>query len=229
MRESSLVPCNLIDWLRCESLLPGQKFILLWLWSCAFLNCAGFGFIPIKGTSSSLSLSSESLLKAIQYLEEISLVTYDGNTGEVFINDWFRFHKFKTKPQINNFKYALGKLQSQKIKNVILEKSATYFATATITPTEIVAISASICAKKTKYYFNGVEVWTQDDKMQVQILVNEFGEEQIKEAVQIALTKGLQILPSIITKILKGQLNEKHQTAVSNGKSYYDFVQGDEN
>ena len=133
MRESSLVPTNLLDWPRCESLLPDQRLILLSLWSSPYLTCAGAGMYPIRPAASSLGLSPDALLGGIETLIDAGLVEMDTDTNEVFIIDWFRFHRFKTIPSQKILSSAIAKIISLSLRKLILEKSSSCFPTTTAT------------------------------------------------------------------------------------------------
>ncbi len=131
MRESSLVPTNLLDWPRCESLLPDQRLILLSLWSSRYLNCAGTGMYPIRPAASSLGLSPDALDGGLNTLETAKLIDRDKETGEIFILDWFRFHHFKTEMSQKMLDAAIGKIASARLKNIVIEKSGGYLPTTT--------------------------------------------------------------------------------------------------
>ena len=135
MRESSLVPTNLLDWPRCNNLLPDQRLILLWLWSAPWLSCAGSGAVPIRAAAATLGLSGDALAGGIGDLAKLKLVSMDHETGEMFILDWFRFHKFKTPISLKSLSAAIKKVQSESLKNEITIKSAGCFPTSTSTST----------------------------------------------------------------------------------------------
>ena len=135
MRESSLVPTNLLDWPRCNNLLPDQRLILLWLWSAPWLSCAGSGAVPIRAAAATLGLSGDALARGISDLVKLKLVALDHETGELFILDWFRFHKFKTPVSLKSLASAIKKVQSEALKNEITIKSAGCFPTSTSTST----------------------------------------------------------------------------------------------
>ena len=135
MRESSLVPTNLLDWPRCNNLLPDQRLILLWLWSAPWLSCAGSGAVPIRAAAATLGLSGDAMSGGIGDLAKLKLVSMDHETGELFILDWFRFHKFKTPISLKSLAAAIKKVQSESLKNEITIKSAGCFPTSTSTST----------------------------------------------------------------------------------------------
>lgn len=135
MRESSIVPTNLLDWPRCGSLLPDQRLILLWLWSSPWLTCAGCGAVPMRPAAATLGLSPDALAGGISDLVKLKLVMMDYETGELFINDWFRFHKFKNPVALKCLAAAIKKIQSDTLKNEISIKTVGCFPTLTSTST----------------------------------------------------------------------------------------------
>lgn len=135
MRESSLVPTNLLNWPRVAGRLPEEKFVLMALWSSPFLSCAGCGLVALNPFAASLGFSADACQTNINNLVEAGLVMADADTGEIFILDWFRFHKFKTPIQKNLLLRAIQKTQSAALKSVILEKSITCMPTSTLTST----------------------------------------------------------------------------------------------
>lgn len=135
MRESSLVPTNLLNWPRVAGRLPEEKFVLMALWSSPFLSCAGCGLVALNPFAASLGFSADACQTNINNLVEAGLVMADADTGEIFILDWFRFHIFKTPIQRNMLLQAIQKTQSAALKSVILEKSTTCFPTTTTTST----------------------------------------------------------------------------------------------
>lgn len=135
MREKSVIPTNLLSWPRCNGLLPDQRLILMWLWACPYLSSAGCGLVPLPAAAATLGLDVGALRGGIDTLEVAGLIEHDKETGELAIIDWLRFHTFKSPVGKKCFDADLQKVQSQRLKNMIAEKSMTYFPTATATTT----------------------------------------------------------------------------------------------
>lgn len=130
MREKTIVPTNLLDWPRCADLLPEQKLILLWLWCCQWLSCAGVGIVPPRPAAATLGLSPEALMGGLKDLARRKLIIVDGDSGEIFICDWFRFHEFKSPVGVGTLASAIKKIQSGTIKDIVIEKSVACLPTA---------------------------------------------------------------------------------------------------
>lgn len=135
MREKSVIPTNLLSWPRCNGLLPDQRLILMWLWASPYLSSAGCGLVPLPAAAATLGLDVAALAGGIKTLEEAGLVLFDEETGELAIVDWLRFHTFNSPVGKKCFAADLAKVQSERLKNMIVEKSKTYFPTATATAT----------------------------------------------------------------------------------------------
>lgn len=88
---------------------------------------------PIRPAASSLGLSPDALLGGIETLIDAGLVQMDPETSEVFIIDWFRFHRFKTIPSQKILSSAIEKIISVSLRKLILEKSNGCFPTTTAT------------------------------------------------------------------------------------------------
>ena len=120
--EKVLVPTNFLSWPRIADLLPDQKLIARELWANPFTKPEGFYELPLHPFSSSLSITASAVAEALRELERRKVVMWDDSTGEVYILDWMRFHNFKGWALENYFK-SLEKIQSEKIKKAVLEKT----------------------------------------------------------------------------------------------------------
>lgn len=109
-RESSLVPTNLLDSPRVAPLLPDQKLILIALWAAPYINSAGAGVVPHRPFSSTLGLSQEATKTGLKNLRDAQLILLDENEEEIFILDWFRWHKFGSPAQKSMLKIDLDKI-----------------------------------------------------------------------------------------------------------------------
>lgn len=240
MRDKTLIPTNLLSWPKCGGLLPDQRLILLWLWACPYLSSAGCGLVPLPAAAATLGLDVDAFRGGLDTLVSAGLIEFEKETGELFIVDWFRFHTFKSSVAKRCFDSDLKKVQSQRLKNMIAEKSKTCFptatATATATTTRTVSCmhqqegrsapqkqpapdgaGAGACKKKTLE--NGVVCWSDDDRLQVQKLIDTCGQELVSEAAKKMAEEGIEPLPSRVSKILKGQ---------NHGKPEWDNIRNEE-
>lgn len=136
MRESSVIPTNLLNWPRVADRLPEEKLILLALWSAPWLSSAGCGELPLRPFAASVGLDAASAATGINNLREVGLIVIDEDTNELFVMDWFRFHKFKSSHSQNILRGEIEKVRSEALKNVIRLKSTICLPTTTATATE---------------------------------------------------------------------------------------------
>jgi hypothetical protein len=122
MAESRPVPCNLLSSPRVAGLLPDQKLIVAYLWFNRFTSAAGCYQIPIPMASVELGLSETALSEALRDFEKRELILYDQKTSEIFIIDWFRFHKFASSAQNRQLDMATRRIESEILKNSVLHK-----------------------------------------------------------------------------------------------------------
>jgi len=123
MRESSLVPTNLLNWPQVARRLPEEKLLLMALWSAPWISCAGYGELPLCPFAASIGISPESTETGISNLEQAGLVFSDELTAELALDGWFRFHKFKTPLSQKMLEREIGKIRSVVIKSIVVEKS----------------------------------------------------------------------------------------------------------
>lgn len=122
MAESRPVPCNLLSWPRVVGLLPDQKLVVVYLWMNRFTSSCGCYQLPIPMASVELGLSENALAAALIDFERKMLVLFDQKTAEIFVLDWFRFHKFATSSQNRQLDMAVSKIESESLKNAVLNK-----------------------------------------------------------------------------------------------------------
>lgn len=225
MRDRTIAPTNLLDWPRCQGLLPDQRLILIWLWTCQYMTAAGWGFIPIKPAAATLGLDAEALVGGLGTLVKASLIAWDSITGEVFVLDWYRFHTFRPGAPARAAAASIKKVQSERLKTMILEKSKGCFPTATTTATPTISckqemsdagLQGGACVRK-KSVAHGVTCWTDEDRQQVAAMVREHGVEKVEEAASETLGQGVEPLPSRVSRILNGENHAKRESNFSTG------------
>ena len=86
---------------------------------------------PIRPAASSLGLSPDALDGGVDTLGAANLIERDKETGEIFILDWFRFHHFKTEKSKKMLDGAIGKIASDRLKNLVIGKSKSCLPTTT--------------------------------------------------------------------------------------------------
>ncbi len=171
MRESSIIPTNLLNWPRVAGRMPEEKLILLAVWAAPWLSCAGVGMLPLRPFAASLGLSAEATETGIGNLVSAGLLDLDMGTYEIQVCDWFRFHRFKTARSVGILLAGIEKIQSERIKNGCIKQSSTYLPTATATststeaaaPTRAENYAAPKTEKKFTLHSSGIECWDASD------------------------------------------------------------------
>lgn len=93
MSESRLVPSNLMAWPSVVDLSTEQKLAVYHLWATADAAC-GCWLLDIRGFSAGISISAEALSDCLLKLKNSGHIILDEETREIFIMQWFRWHKF---------------------------------------------------------------------------------------------------------------------------------------
>lgn len=209
-RSSSLVPTNLFNWPECVDLLPDQKLIFGWLWSNDYIGCGGFGFVPARPAAATLGLSPDALLGGLRDLQNRECILFDEKTAEIFILKWFRTHHFKTPVSLNILKAQIEKIESKFIKEAVLLKSMSCFPTATAAATATPSLKAAAAIETGKF---GVIIKNEEDQVKFNVLLEKFGEEQIKTAVNSICAKKSLNRP-FISNLEKELRNKKNNSSV---------------
>jgi len=226
MRDKTILPTNLLDWPRVAPRLPEEKLILVGCWiGGGWMRSCGCGMLPLRPFAASLGFSPDSLQTGLLNLSAcgVELLALDEATGEVFVTDWFRFHTFKSPVSISIVHRDIQKTVSESLKKLILEKSKTCLPTATRTRTrtssseaeEEVAASAeekfassagaggaSQRRRKLKIHMTGVHVWTQEDLVDVDKMVETHGLDSTTKAAAKLEAAGVKPLPSRVVEEL---------------------------
>lgn len=124
MAESRLLPSNFWSWPGVVNLLLDQKAILAYLWTSRFSTACGGFELPVRLAAAELGVTEPVLVEALKQFQALELVEFDESTCEVFIKGWFRFHKFGSGPQVQNFLRSKAKIQSSKILKLVVESSS---------------------------------------------------------------------------------------------------------
>ena len=231
MSESRLMPANLLSGWRVRNLLPDQKLIIYHLWATA-TNDAGCYEPDLAGWSGHLSLTIDSLILALSDFEKIGIISIDGETNEIFINDWFRFHKFEGIRK-NMLIKGINKIESQNLKMLVLHKKEELEIKNGVIPLKTTSCATkerklnktkSSCIpqeevpnlRTKKCMICGVTCWTSADRAATEKLVEDFGAESVKKAAAELARKGQEPFPSRVLYILTGESNAKTNYNTSN-------------
>jgi hypothetical protein len=121
--DSRPLPCNFWSWPKIVDLLLDQKAIAAYMFTNRFTTACGCYELPRRLVAGELGLTLTVLEEAIRQFCVLDLVAIDKGTAEVFVVDWFRFHKFSTGAQVTNFWRSRDKVQSPRLKKMVVDKS----------------------------------------------------------------------------------------------------------
>jgi len=225
MRESSIVPTNLLNWPRVAGRMPEEKLILIAIWAAPWLSCAGVGMLPLRPFAASLGLSAEATETGIGNLVSAGLLDLDMGTYEIQVCDWFRFHRFKTARSVGILLAGIGKIQSERIKNGCIKQSSTYLPTATATATSTstaaeaaAPVRAENCpAAKTEKKFtlhsSGIECWDASDVAAADQLAASIAPADLAASIASIRAAGKAPVPGMVQRAL--HIAKKRSEAVS--------------
>ncbi len=220
MRESSLVPTNLLNWPRVAVRLPEEKLILLAIWAAPWLSCAGVGMLPLRPFAASLGLSAEATETGIGNLVSAGLLDLDMGTYEIQVCDWFRFHRFKTARSVGILFAGIEKIQSERIKNGCIKQSSSYLPTATSTstaaeaaPTRAKNCPAAKTGKKFTLHSSGIECWDASDVAAADQLVASIAPADLAATIASFRAAGKAPVPGMVQRAL--HIAKKRSEAIS--------------
>ncbi len=120
MAEGRIVPCNLMAWPKVRDMLPDQKLLVYHLWATS-QSSAGCNLVDYASFQGALSITMVAIENALHEFERRTLIDCDWETGEAFILDWFRFHKFDGRRQ-GLLILDLRRIQSTKLLETVHQK-----------------------------------------------------------------------------------------------------------
>ena len=240
MRESSLVPTNLLTSPRLARRLPEEKLICYGVWAAPWMTCVGFGELPLYPFAASLGLSPEATETGIDNLVDAGLFVIDKITGELAVLDWFRFHKFKTPNSQRILRQTIEKIRSKKIKFIILEKSASCFPTAAETASA--SKNAAEEEKKTTssqhnfahplqgkqfdLHSSGLVCWNLTDQKNADQLATNTPIDELSAAIVAAKAAGKSPVPGTVAKFLRDEARKQKRES-NNTKRNEDLQRSD--
>lgn len=115
--DKVIIATNILIWPKIKNMVPDHRLIYVALWfNTQVLACGAF-FIDLDMFAAYVGFSRTVVEKAINDFAELKLVIYDESSSEIFIIDWWRFHKCETRAQIKMVQRSVDKLRSDTILN----------------------------------------------------------------------------------------------------------------
>lgn len=220
------VPCNVLAQTRIRDLITQQKFIYTYLYFCPDATACGCFLFSIERAAADMSMTPNSLNDAMDEFARRGLIDRDKITGEIWIVDWLRWHRFNT-PQARGALWAsINKIQSRKLwitvkktyesipepgkgkeKTKDKDKASSNEEETSSSPplvfpppVESAAPSKKInCLSRSEA---GINCWTIDDKNEATALEEVHGLENVKAAIKTLIDQGISPLPSRVSFVL---------------------------
>lgn len=112
------VPVNILAWPKVRDLITQQKFIYVSLYFNPDTTACGCYLLSVDRLAADLSMTAASLDDAIEEFGRRQLVLRDKATGEIFVKDWFRWHRYATPAAKGALWSSIEKIQSPQLKSV---------------------------------------------------------------------------------------------------------------
>jgi hypothetical protein len=107
------VPVNIMAWPRVRDMITQQKFIYVSLYFNPDTTACGCYLLGVDRLAADLSMTAASLDDALDEFSRRGLIQRDKSTGEVFVVDWPRWHRFDSVPARGALWSSIAKIQSR--------------------------------------------------------------------------------------------------------------------
>jgi hypothetical protein len=107
-----------MSWPRTRDLLPDQKLVLYHLWATCKEAC-GCCLVDLASFQGALNLTQVAIAELMKEFERRKILSNDEETGEFFILDWYRFHKFENPVRKRLLFDSLNRIQSDKLIDIV--------------------------------------------------------------------------------------------------------------
>lgn len=119
MKQKGSINRNFYRQPRVRALVPDLKLLL----SVLFVSCEShIGCWLPAGLADDSGLSDEALAGGLAALEKEKFIEIDQETGEIFLNDFFRNNTFKTPQRVGQARSDFNVIESEKLRKKVLEK-----------------------------------------------------------------------------------------------------------
>ncbi|MQY52534.1 hypothetical protein [Rhodocyclus gracilis] len=108
---------------RIRSLVPDYKLLIYHLWATAAEDC-GAWLLPLDAVAAETNLSAIAVADAIKEFEKRELIAFDDETGEVFICDWYRWHKFDSAMRQSMLRRSIARIRSLRLTRLVKKAAA---------------------------------------------------------------------------------------------------------
>jgi hypothetical protein len=109
------VPVNIMAWPRVRDLISQQKFIYTYMYYSPDATACGCYLFSLDRCAADMSMTAASLDDALDEFSRRGLVLRDKSTGEIFVVDWPRWHRFSTPAAWGALWTSIGRIQSREL------------------------------------------------------------------------------------------------------------------
>ncbi|CAJ0698503.1 hypothetical protein R11007_02811 [Ralstonia holmesii] len=111
--ETRPVPVNILSWPRTRDLITQHKAIYVSLYYNPDTTACGCYLLGVNRLAADLSMTPDSLDDALDEFARRGLILRDKKTGEIFVSDWPRWHRFGTSAARGALWTSISKIQSR--------------------------------------------------------------------------------------------------------------------
>lgn len=107
------VPVNILSWPRTRDLITQHKCIYVALYYNPDASACGCYLLGVNRLAADLSMTPDSLDDALDEFARRDLILRDKKTGEIYVTDWPRWHRFTTPAACGALWTSISKIQSR--------------------------------------------------------------------------------------------------------------------
>ncbi|HDR8951137.1 hypothetical protein [Burkholderia vietnamiensis] len=194
-------------------MITQQKFIYSYLYWCPDTTASGSFLLSVERAAADLSMTASSLDDALDEFVRRGLIARDKVTGEIFVLDWPRWHRFATPAARGALWASIARIQSDVLrakvessyKSIPLpgkgkDKEKGKASSNEEEPSgKGIRLRSNVAPWRTSA---GIRCWTDDDKREAEALERRYGE-RTRSAVAKLEDEDIEPLPSRVAALLK--------------------------
>lgn len=235
------VPVSIFRWPKIKGLTTRQKFLYAYLYFNPDASASGCYLFGIESAAADLGIASSNVEDELGELCKRDLVSRDKDTGEIFVTDWPRWHRFNTPAALGALRSSVDRIQSQRLGTTVRKayestlsaakgkekgngkaKASALAEEALAHRSPAAAAPRGISPNVRSVSPGGIWCWTDQDSEQAQSLEERHGVEKILEVTKVLENQGIEPLPSRVLRSIK--LNTDSAEALPH--NWWDSEQG---
>ena len=105
-----------------DEFTPEDRYFYLYLLTNPATNLCGCYELSMRQTEADTGFNCEKLTNLLDRFEnELGLIHYDGETGEVMIKNWYKYNWTKSGRFLSGVQQSISDIKSQKLQSLVLE------------------------------------------------------------------------------------------------------------